>query len=122
MKDGRYMKKILITKSLIETVLVCTVAVIVIGTLIGCGKKKEEKNSSEAINKDIEETVNEETEDNDLADEISIDRLNGVWQLNADTPAGDPYVYQIEIKELGMMTFEGYSMQRNIYYLGGCEL
>lgn len=54
-------------------------------------------------------------------DETSaIDELRGVWQLSADTPAGDPYIYQLEIKDFGMISFEGYSMAGDGWFQNYC--
>lgn len=51
---------------------------------------------------------------------ISIDSLKGVWQLVAETPAGDPYIYQLEIKEYQMVSFEGYSMAGDGWFQNYC--
>lgn len=109
-------------------VLLTTVSML----LSACGTKKDEMNED---NDNTEVSVNEDDSneffqaDDSLESDadaqgnsgsISIDNLKGVWQLVSETPAGDPYIYQLEIKEYQMISFEGYSMAGDGWFQNYC--
>jgi len=60
-------------------------------------------------------------ESNDEGTEIDqLNELVGVWQLDADTPAGDPYIFQLEVGKDNQVSYCGYSMTGNNWFQNFC--
>lgn len=97
-------------KLLMTAVLIMTAAL----AFTGCGKG-DSKNEDEIT----EEAVEDSKEEEELPD-ISQLGFDGIWHLSADTPAGDPYLFQLTIEDDGFVSLEGFSMAGDGWFLNTC--
>lgn len=107
------MSGIFYKKSLKRIILIGLVFVVAIGVMTGCGKKKEDKKSDS-----LKQEIKQEGMERNNKDRT--DELIGVWHLNADTPAGDPYIFELEFGENGYAGYSGYSMTGNNWFQNFC--
>lgn len=99
-------------KSVRKVISLGLISILAAGLMTGCGKKEEKKFDTAAYEK-LKEEAAERNRDR-------TDDLIGVWQLNADTPAGDPYVFQLEVDKDKNMSYSGYSMAGDNWFQNFC--
>lgn len=81
--------------------------------MAGCGKRKEDQKKATPT----EENAPEEAGNRNKS---RTNELTGVWHLNADTPAGDPYIFELEFDRDGHVSYAGYSMTGNNWFQNFC--
>jgi len=94
------------------------VFILAVGMMTACGKKKEDNKADSMTQENASENNANEESENTNKDRTA--ELIGVWQLNADTPAGDPYIFELEFGKDDHVSYCGYSMTGNNWFQNFC--